>query len=179
MYSSLIKKSNQHGFALVEILVSLLILSITLLGMASMQISGLRNSATSSYRTDATQLSYDIADSMRANTLAVDDNVFDDVDVDSNDAVSDSGTGNCLQLTTSDNVESCSPDDMATADLSSWISRVRKKLPNASISITCNDRDTTDADDCTDASTHTITLTWDENNDGNIVASTFSYTFRP
>ncbi len=161
-----------------EIMISLVILSVGMLGMAGMQLSGLRNSATSSYRTDATQLSYDIVDSMRANRMAVAANVFEDIDVDYSDTMVDPEKS-CLQETTTSTVASCTSSEMAVVELYDWITRVRQKLPNASVSIQCNDLDTTDADDCTEFSTHTVMLSWDENVDGDVDTSSFNYTFRP
>ena len=181
MHSSLGKQLNQTGFTLVEILVSVVILSITLLGMAGLQLSGLRNSATSSYRTDATQLAYDIADSMRANQLAIEDNIFEDVDGAYSASLGSSASSgtSCIQTAVDDSASFCSPDDMAFADLSVWINRVKNKLPNATVSIQCNDLDPSDADPCTEMSTHTVTIRWDENNDGATVNNAFSYTFLP
>lgn len=179
MYYSLIKKKiRQAGFTLVEILVSLLILSVGMLGMAGIQVSGLRNSATSTYRTDATQLSYDIADFMRANKMAVSSNDFATISYAYSDTLTDPQKS-CLQATTTATVSSCTASEMALVNVYDWVSRARQKLPNASVSVQCNDLDTTDTDTCTDNSTHAITLTWDENVDGQVGSSTFSYTFRP
>jgi type IV pilus assembly protein PilV len=55
------------GFTLIEALVALLALSIGLLGIAGLQLTGLRSNLSSSYRSQATYLSYDIIDRMRAN----------------------------------------------------------------------------------------------------------------
>jgi type IV pilus assembly protein PilV len=55
------------GFTLVEMLVALLALSIGLLGMAGLQLTGLRSSLSSSVRSQATYLAYDILDRVRAN----------------------------------------------------------------------------------------------------------------
>jgi type IV pilus assembly protein PilV len=58
---------KSRGMTLVEILIALLILSIGLLGLASLQTLSLRFNTSAYYRTQATQLAYDIADRMRAN----------------------------------------------------------------------------------------------------------------
>ena len=55
------------GFTLLEILVALLILSIGLLGLASLQVTALRANSNALFRTQATNLSYMIVDNMRAN----------------------------------------------------------------------------------------------------------------
>jgi type IV pilus assembly protein PilV len=56
-----------RGFTLVEALIALLCLSIGLLGIAGLQLTGLRSNLSSSFRSQATYLSYDILDRMRAN----------------------------------------------------------------------------------------------------------------
>lgn len=56
-----------RGFTLVEALVALLALSIGLLGVAGLQLTGLRANLSAAWRSQATYLSYDILDRMRAN----------------------------------------------------------------------------------------------------------------
>jgi type IV pilus assembly protein PilV len=55
------------GFTLVEALVALVCLSIGLLGVAALQMTGLQSNLSSSWRSQATYLAYDILDRMRAN----------------------------------------------------------------------------------------------------------------
>lgn len=62
-------RRNVRGFTLVEALVALLALSIGLLGVAGLQLTGLRNNLSASWRTQATYLAYDILDRMRANRV--------------------------------------------------------------------------------------------------------------
>jgi type IV pilus assembly protein PilV len=59
-----------RGFTLIEAMVALLVLSIGLLGVAGLQLTSLRSNTSSSYRSQATFLAYDIADRMRANRQA-------------------------------------------------------------------------------------------------------------
>lgn len=59
--------SDQRGFTLIEVLVSVVVLSIGLLGLAALQSTGLRNNHSAYYRSQATFLAYDIIDRMRAN----------------------------------------------------------------------------------------------------------------
>lgn len=59
-----------RGFTLVEVLVALVVLSIGLLGIASLQLSSLRWNHGASLRSQATLLAYDIVDRMRANQVA-------------------------------------------------------------------------------------------------------------
>lgn len=58
------------GLTLIEVLVSLLILSIGILGLATLQTASLNFNNASAQRTQATVLAYDMADRMRANRQA-------------------------------------------------------------------------------------------------------------
>lgn len=59
---------HARGFTLVEAMVALLALSIGLLGVAGLQLTGLRASQSSAWRSQATYLSYDIIERMRLNS---------------------------------------------------------------------------------------------------------------
>jgi len=58
---------SQKGLTLVEILVTLVIISVGLLGVAALHLTSLKNGYDSSSRSRATWLANDIADRMRAN----------------------------------------------------------------------------------------------------------------
>lgn len=55
------------GFSLIEVLVALLVLSVGLLGLAALQATGIKFNHQSYQRTQATLLTYEIIDRMRAN----------------------------------------------------------------------------------------------------------------
>ncbi len=61
----------ERGFSLIEVLVTLLVLAIGLLGLAALQAQGLRFNQVALVRTQATNLAYDIVDRMRANRANV------------------------------------------------------------------------------------------------------------
>ena len=61
------KRHRSGGFSLFELLIALLILSVGLLGLATLQSTGIRSNDSASRRTAATFLAADIADRMRAN----------------------------------------------------------------------------------------------------------------
>ncbi len=58
---------NQQGFSLIEVMVTMLIVSIGLLGIAGIIMTSLKNSQSSYGRSQATLLANDIIDRMRAN----------------------------------------------------------------------------------------------------------------
>lgn len=76
------RPSRQAGFSLVEVLISLLVIAFGLLGLAMMQTLSVRYAQSSNYRTQATNLAYDLLDQIRANRalssqfLAINENSF-------------------------------------------------------------------------------------------------------
>jgi type IV pilus assembly protein PilV len=62
-----LQRSRQGGFGLIEVLVALLILSIGLLGMASLQTLSLQQTTGSQARTQAILLAEDLVERIRAN----------------------------------------------------------------------------------------------------------------
>lgn len=59
--------SKSRGFTLIEVMLALVIFSIGLLGLATLQATSLQQSHTAYLKTQATYLAYDILDRMRAN----------------------------------------------------------------------------------------------------------------
>jgi type IV pilus assembly protein PilV len=57
----------QRGVALLEVLIAVVILSIGMLGLASLQVNSLRFNHSAYLRSQATILAYDITERMRAN----------------------------------------------------------------------------------------------------------------
>jgi type IV pilus assembly protein PilV len=68
---------SQRGFTLIEVLVSLLILAIGVLGIIALQFKGLKYSYDANVRSQITFLANDIADKMRLNFANADDYVAD------------------------------------------------------------------------------------------------------
>ena len=60
-------RGDQRGTSLLEVLISVLIMAVGLLGIAAMQATALRNSQGSTERSQAVVQSYAIIDAMRAN----------------------------------------------------------------------------------------------------------------
>lgn len=62
--------ASQRGVTLLEVMIAVLILGISLLGIAAMQATALRNSQSSLEQGQAVAYSYSIIDAMRANRMA-------------------------------------------------------------------------------------------------------------
>ena len=173
-------KSKHRGFSMIEVLVTLVVLSIGLLGLAALQLTSLRSVNSASYRTQATLLIDDIAERMRINVAAVDNNDF---------MAFNSAAIDCTALPAPycgeyyDDTDgavaaaNCTSSQLAAYDTKTWFCGVNTSgvltggvlatLPGATATITCNDTDPpagVDADACTDSSPHTISVSWNELN---------------
>lgn len=60
-------KFKQQGATLMEIMVSIVVMAIGLLGLASLQMNALKYQKTASQRSEAIQAAYDLGERMRAN----------------------------------------------------------------------------------------------------------------
>lgn len=63
-------KSKNKGFTLLEVMISVFVLAVGLLGLANLQMLSLKNNHSAQYRTSATVIAYDIIDRMRLNRTA-------------------------------------------------------------------------------------------------------------
>jgi type IV pilus assembly protein PilV len=72
-------KNNDHarGFTLLEVLIAIIIFAIGLLGIAGLQVAGLRFTKGSQMRASATLHTENMVDRMRANMIAVGDGSYD------------------------------------------------------------------------------------------------------
>lgn len=166
-------RRNHSGFTLVEVLVTVVVVSIGLLGLAGLQISGLRANMSSEARSKATLLASDIIERMRANPVGVTDNDY------ANITTAGAGCGTAPSPFCSNNgagatVASCTTAEMAAFDAWVWAcgmppananvvrGGVTNQLNQGTGAVVCNDGDLTDTDTCSAGSTYTVTLTWNE-----------------
>lgn len=60
-------RNTANGYSMIEVLVALLVTALGVLGFAMLQIMSLRYTQSANYRTQATNLAYDLLDQVRAN----------------------------------------------------------------------------------------------------------------
>jgi type IV pilus assembly protein PilV len=107
-------RSSQAGFSLIEAMVSLVVVSVGMIGIASLYGQGLGASRTALSRTQAVNLTADMADRIRANRQG--GAAYGGAAANNN---CDPGGG-----------VNCTPAQMAAHDLFVWGNLVAQQLPN-------------------------------------------------
>lgn len=107
-----------RGFSMIEILVTIVVLSIGLLGLAGLQLTGLKYNHSAYLRSQATLLASDIIDRMRANRQVALTGGYD--------LLMGSMPGNASCVGPGQN---CTPAEMATADIAEWKQALQDLLP--------------------------------------------------
>ncbi len=155
--------SKSSGFTLIEVLISMVILAIGLLGLAGLQTVALRQNSSSQMTSQAMDLINEMADRMRANRAGTDaDNYTENPapvapawDCITNFGGTVTGT-------------ECNPQEIAQLDLSSWQTAITRVFPNGAGVIGCVDNTDpgfpgVDTDGvCTVGSMFDLTVSWDE-----------------
>lgn len=110
-------KSNQSGFTLLEVLITLLIFSVGLLGLAKMQMHTIKYADSAFRRSQAIFLAHDIFERMRANRTLAANGAYS---VAFGDPIV--GASDCVAST-------CSTLQMAGYDLKQWKDDLAALLP--------------------------------------------------
>ena len=128
----------QRGASLLEVLVSLIILSIGLLGLAALQTVSAKSGFSAYYRSQATWLAYDMSDRMRTNRTAA--------------------LGNAYNTAMPSTPPACNPSlnttgALAARDVAEWRNQVACLLPSGNASV---------VRDATDPTVFIIRIQWDD-----------------
>jgi type IV pilus assembly protein PilV len=119
-------KNQIQGFAMLELLVSLLVLSIGLLGIAGLQLTSLKTTQNAYYRSLANVVAYDMIDRMKSNQPGVANNSYDNVDT-----ASAGSNPNCAYTTVG-----CSTNQQAANDIYEWATNYVSLLPSGTGTVT-------------------------------------------
>ena len=120
--------SRQRGISLIEVMMSVLIFSIGLIGLAGLMVMSTRSNHSAYLRTQATFLANNMVDRMRANPVGVWNGNYDSTSYPV--SASTAANANCSS--------GCTPDAVAKADQRNWSSQLRTFLPGVSASIACD-----------------------------------------
>lgn len=156
---------RQHGFTLIEALISVVIMSIGLLGVAALQTRSLGSTGIASRRSQAILLAGDLADRMRANRLAA------DLTAASHYANIDAADNACraVHYNHTHAAAQCGAVALAADDLADWNTQVTTILPAGS-GVVCrdstpNDGTVTEPDCDGNGDAFAIKIFWTEKSD--------------
>ena len=110
---------RQSGFSLVEVLITLVIMSVGMLGIAGLYVQSMQAGRTAMFRHHAVTLAGDVADRIRANPRAA------AAYTDANGA-----NNNCVLGGTD-----CNPAQMASNDIFLWKAQAAETLPSGDVTI--------------------------------------------
>lgn len=167
--------SRQRGVGMIEVLITLVILAVGLLGVASLQFIGSFANKEALARTQAVMVTEQMTERLRASTVSsqvtdgfvVSNNYFDDDNYNFNNLSCTGSTPpyECHCLTIPAAIPNCQANECVASDLAVFDAyqmscSMARENPNAVISVTCDDTDTTDTDACTAGSIHNIMVKW-------------------
>lgn len=122
---------KQAGFTLLEVLIAVVVFSIGLLGLASLQVTGLKLSSDSMERTMATLLANDMIDRMRANVAASSLGVTSPYN---NPSQAFTANPACYGMNSAGGTLStaqCTPAQMAANDFADWYASIQGSAANS------------------------------------------------
>ncbi len=170
MVSQLNSGKTSAGFTLIEVLIAVVVLSIGLLGLASLQLNSMQQNREAFMRTQALILAYDMADRMRANMDAVEDGDYD---------LPGSGAkvGACTTTT------GCNSAQMASNDAAEWEDMLELNLPSGE-GVVCRDDSPNDGTsaaghECDGGGPYVIKVWWDRDRNGELDADPLFVAFEP
>lgn len=112
---------HQRGFNLIEAMISLIVLSVGMIGIAALYSQGLGAGRTALYRTQAVNLAADMADRIRVNRLG-------------GANYGGAGANESCDPQSGGGVD-CTPANMAAHDLWAWEQQVEDLLPDGEGSV--------------------------------------------
>jgi len=148
---------NISGFGLIEVLVTLLILAIGLLGVAALQYRGLQYSHDAYLRSQINLLIYDIADKMRMNS----DQAEAYADKITEWSVPAARPDDC-DLVSDDITEGITDEAIVNNDVACWQQQVYDALPPGSTADIAKTVPAGTADPDTADPVYTVTLEWQD-----------------
>lgn len=137
----------QTGFTLIEVLVSVVVFAIGLLGLAAMQAISMRNNYDASLRTYATIAAYDIIDRMQANQRGLQNHAYH-----RNATAAGAEISACKTIVLDINAgtaQGCTAAQLANHDIAQWRAHLAQSLTNGE-GVVCIDNT---PEDGTDSST--------------------------
>jgi type IV pilus assembly protein PilV len=110
--------TNRRGFTLIEVLVTLFILALGLIGFLQMDIYASQKARGTYYSSTAGLLTTEYSERMYANQVGVLDGYYDTIDT----SLWDTAPTDCSE-------NSCTPQQLAAYDQWEWLQKIKVQLP--------------------------------------------------
>ncbi|MBI1422904.1 MAG: type IV pilus modification protein PilV [Gammaproteobacteria bacterium] len=169
------KPKTMAGATLLEVMIAMVIMSIGLIGLASLQLSGVNASNGSEKRTQATMIANDLIERMRANPAGVSAGNYAAVDFSTIDCTNPPPTS-CETL--SSGAVGCNAQQMANFDAYIAWCNATSLLQSGTVAISCTDNSGS-VQACASVQFRRITVTWQTQVDGGTKNKSVSMIFRP
>jgi len=117
------------GFTLIEVLIAMLILTIAMLGIASLHLVSLENSNSAYLRAQSVAISEDIIERIRHNPALKEYALNNDINSTSEFTTS---TGSRYMLTKCTTTDGCDDDELALVELQNWANTLNRLGRNTS-----------------------------------------------
>ena len=153
---------NDQGFSLLEVMVALLVLTVGLLGLSSLEMMALRKNHDSYVRSQAILQAHDMADRMHANVAGVEAGAYN--------AITGPGSNppTCLSTASSPTIN-CTPTQIAQFDAYEWNTANANLLPSGTGTVAGPDGN----------GRFTITPSWTEIERNSVASKSFSFVVKP
>ena len=159
---------SQQGFSLIEALVAFLILSVGMLGIASLQLISLKAGHTATLRTVAVIKTEEMFERIRNNPFILDPVVAGSYESIGDDPGDNNGCNDYTNV-----IVECSAEKMARDDIFNWKANLIASLPNTGVTASIAVLDKVIG--VLPAATVTITVNWRERNTETQAMDTMSY----
>ncbi|MCD2511425.1 type IV pilus modification protein PilV [Comamonas endophytica] len=130
--------SRQAGFSLIEVMVSLVVVSLGMLGLAGLLINGVAATKTSQLRNAASLQVTSLADAMSANRRFWGDTELGEISFTAQGTVIESQQNIDLGVSADCLNAACSAHHLAAYDVRTWLAALDNQLPDARSQVHCS-----------------------------------------
>ena len=146
------------GISLIEVLITILVMAVGMLGVAALQVKALNTSQGSYSRAQAVALVEDLSDKMRSNYEFIHSGGAGNNAYTENN---DGANGWCAAPPTAC-TSGCSQEQLALNDVNeSCTALTNAGIPDSKLGVLCQDNDGADGDACSPGSSHVIFASWE------------------
>ena len=127
-------KTRASGFSLIEVLVAIVVLSFGMLGMVGMQAFALQSNRDARLQSQAASLARELAEMMRGNKVTAVLTGTANPYLGNFTTLAMASPSYCMASSNA-GTGCTSPADVATAEMTDWLSRVSAELPGARVTV--------------------------------------------